>query len=267
MCFLLLLLLMICKSNFLGCFIKNAASSETPKKLFSEAKWFQHLILAFILLAAVGVGLETYPDIGVLLPAMGYGEQQLKDLEATISSLEYQKVLQARREMRARRDQAARLILRGASLAGEPETKSTIKGVEQHNTNTIPTSLAYQANQSARSVDDSEPSSESDNVAQLRLRRDQAARMIQQQAQKLVTLATGKDVPLSHVRKHQAQLHHRQRNNRSPFQAKPNHGHERLPQKPQTLTLHKKAEHPTPVLRTTLKPTRFMPDKTKRYQS
>jgi predicted GTPase len=28
---------------------------------------------------------ETYPDIGVLLPAMGYGEQQLKDLEATIN--------------------------------------------------------------------------------------------------------------------------------------------------------------------------------------
>jgi predicted GTPase len=29
---------------------------------------------------------ETYPNIGVLLPAMGYGEQQLKDLEATINS-------------------------------------------------------------------------------------------------------------------------------------------------------------------------------------
>jgi predicted GTPase len=28
---------------------------------------------------------ETYPQIGVLLPAMGYGEQQLKDLEATIN--------------------------------------------------------------------------------------------------------------------------------------------------------------------------------------
>jgi predicted GTPase len=28
---------------------------------------------------------ETYPDIGVLLPAMGYGEQQLKDLEETIN--------------------------------------------------------------------------------------------------------------------------------------------------------------------------------------
>ena len=31
---------------------------------------------------------ETYPDIGVLLPAMGYGEQQLKDLEATINATE-----------------------------------------------------------------------------------------------------------------------------------------------------------------------------------
>jgi predicted GTPase len=31
---------------------------------------------------------ETYPDIGVLLPAMGYGEQQLKDLQATINATE-----------------------------------------------------------------------------------------------------------------------------------------------------------------------------------
>jgi predicted GTPase len=29
---------------------------------------------------------ETYPGIGQLLPAMGYGEQQMKDLEATINS-------------------------------------------------------------------------------------------------------------------------------------------------------------------------------------
>ena len=28
---------------------------------------------------------ETYPELGVLLPAMGYGEQQVKDLEATIA--------------------------------------------------------------------------------------------------------------------------------------------------------------------------------------
>ena len=28
---------------------------------------------------------EKYPDIGVLLPAMGYGEKQMKDLEATIA--------------------------------------------------------------------------------------------------------------------------------------------------------------------------------------
>lgn len=31
---------------------------------------------------------ETYPDIGTLLPAFGYGEQQLKDLEATINNTE-----------------------------------------------------------------------------------------------------------------------------------------------------------------------------------
>ncbi len=29
---------------------------------------------------------EKYPDIGILLPAMGYGEQQVKDLEATINA-------------------------------------------------------------------------------------------------------------------------------------------------------------------------------------
>lgn len=31
---------------------------------------------------------EKYPNIGILLPAMGYGEQQLKDLEATINNTE-----------------------------------------------------------------------------------------------------------------------------------------------------------------------------------
>jgi predicted GTPase len=29
---------------------------------------------------------EIYPEIGTVLPAMGYGEQQLKDLETTINS-------------------------------------------------------------------------------------------------------------------------------------------------------------------------------------
>lgn len=31
---------------------------------------------------------EKYPEIGVLLPAMGYGEQQMKDLEKTINKIE-----------------------------------------------------------------------------------------------------------------------------------------------------------------------------------
>jgi len=31
---------------------------------------------------------ETYPEIGTVLPAMGYGEQQLKDLETTINNAE-----------------------------------------------------------------------------------------------------------------------------------------------------------------------------------
>ena len=40
---------------------------------------------------AVGTIAETYekyPDIGILLPAMGYGEQQMKDLETTINKVE-----------------------------------------------------------------------------------------------------------------------------------------------------------------------------------
>jgi len=40
---------------------------------------------------AVGTIAETfekYPDIGVLLPAMGYGEQQIKDLEETINAVD-----------------------------------------------------------------------------------------------------------------------------------------------------------------------------------
>ncbi len=36
---------------------------------------------------------EIYPDIGVLLPAMGYGEQQLKDLETTINSCDCDSVV------------------------------------------------------------------------------------------------------------------------------------------------------------------------------
>ena len=36
---------------------------------------------------------EQYPDIGILLPAMGYGEQQLKDLEATINKSDADSVI------------------------------------------------------------------------------------------------------------------------------------------------------------------------------
>ncbi len=36
---------------------------------------------------------ETYPDIGTLLPAMGYGEQQLKDLAATINATDCDTVI------------------------------------------------------------------------------------------------------------------------------------------------------------------------------
>jgi len=36
---------------------------------------------------------EKYPDIGVLLPAMGYGTQQTKDLEATINACDCDSVV------------------------------------------------------------------------------------------------------------------------------------------------------------------------------
>ncbi|MFC1475235.1 GTPase, partial [Candidatus Zixiibacteriota bacterium] len=36
---------------------------------------------------------EKYPDIGVLLPAMGYGDQQVKDLETTINQVECDTVI------------------------------------------------------------------------------------------------------------------------------------------------------------------------------
>ena len=36
---------------------------------------------------------ETYPEIGCVLPAMGYGEQQLRDLEATINATECDAVI------------------------------------------------------------------------------------------------------------------------------------------------------------------------------
>jgi len=36
---------------------------------------------------------EKYPDIGILLPAMGYGDQQMKDLEETINNTECDTVI------------------------------------------------------------------------------------------------------------------------------------------------------------------------------
>jgi predicted GTPase len=38
---------------------------------------------------------EKYPDIGILLPAMGYGEHQVKDLETTINATECDLVIVA----------------------------------------------------------------------------------------------------------------------------------------------------------------------------
>lgn len=43
--------------------------------------------------ASITETFEKYPDIGLLLPAMGYGEQQMKDLEATIAKTECDAVI------------------------------------------------------------------------------------------------------------------------------------------------------------------------------
>jgi predicted GTPase len=36
---------------------------------------------------------QQYPEIGTLLPAMGYGDQQVKDMEATVNATECDLVL------------------------------------------------------------------------------------------------------------------------------------------------------------------------------
>jgi predicted GTPase len=36
---------------------------------------------------------EKYPDIGILLPAMGYGEEQMKDLEETVNASDAEAVV------------------------------------------------------------------------------------------------------------------------------------------------------------------------------
>ena len=36
---------------------------------------------------------EKYPNIGILLPAMGYGDQQMKDLEETINKVDCDSVI------------------------------------------------------------------------------------------------------------------------------------------------------------------------------
>lgn len=41
----------------------------------------------------IGETFETYPNIGTLLPAMGYGEQQLKDLQTTINNTDCDAVI------------------------------------------------------------------------------------------------------------------------------------------------------------------------------
>jgi len=43
--------------------------------------------------ASITATYEKYPNIGILLPAMGYGEQQLKDLETTINNTECDAVI------------------------------------------------------------------------------------------------------------------------------------------------------------------------------
>ena len=189
--------------------------------------------------------------------------EESKDIEAAIHSLEYQKVLQSRREIRARRDEAARLVLQGTSSAHPQERTSPSQGMQSHQANAAPS----HEQEMTRAVGSSRHSSESGNFTQLRLRRDQAARMIQQQAQKLVTLSSSNGQAQQSHSNHQYLGEYRQQNNGSPFQTKPNHGHQRLPQKPRTPGLLRQGEQPAAVLKTALKPARFSNDETTRQRS
>jgi predicted GTPase len=66
---------------------------------------------------------ETYPDIGSVLPAMGYGDQQIKDLEATINACDCDFVISATPIDLAKLIQIEKPILRvryGYDDNGEP---------------------------------------------------------------------------------------------------------------------------------------------------
>lgn len=72
---------------------------------------------------------ETYPDIGTLLPAMGYGEKQMKDLEATINAVPCDLVLIAtpvdiRRILRL--EKPAMRVIYEAEEIGKPDLVSVL---------------------------------------------------------------------------------------------------------------------------------------------
>jgi predicted GTPase len=47
------------------------------------------------LVGSIAATFERYPDIGMLIPAMGYGDAQIRDLEATINRVDCDAVIVA----------------------------------------------------------------------------------------------------------------------------------------------------------------------------
>jgi len=77
---------------------------------------------------------ETYPEIGTLLPAMGYSEQQVKDLQATINASDADSVVIAtpidlRRLVKIRKP--CTRVRYDLQEIGQPDLKSVIAGMRR----------------------------------------------------------------------------------------------------------------------------------------
>ena len=60
-----------------------------------DKKWLESQIKKRQIVIRLGNSYKPYPEIGTLLPAMGYFDQQLKDLEDTINNTDCEVVVSA----------------------------------------------------------------------------------------------------------------------------------------------------------------------------
>ena len=56
-----------------------AAEKYSAREIIDPRPW---------IIGTISETFQKYPDIGKLLPAMGYGDQQIKDLETTINAVD-----------------------------------------------------------------------------------------------------------------------------------------------------------------------------------